>query len=97
MDLFCSSRKFWLITDVFHAGDSGFIIHVPDIGTKLLFIPYPAKGIALVNGKGFTCPLQMRLLPLWDYTLEYRLQVILIIYILIGLKRVFMSINTSKS
>lgn len=56
MGLLCSSRKFWLIIYVFHAGHSYFIIQLLYIGTKLLFIPYPPKEIALVNGNGFPLP-----------------------------------------
>lgn len=56
MGLLCSSRKFWLITDVFHAGHSDFIIHLPYAVTKVLFTPYPAKEFALVNGNSFLLP-----------------------------------------
>lgn len=54
MVFFCSSRQFQLITNVFHARHTSIIIQMLYIGTKLHFIPYAAKEIALANGKGFS-------------------------------------------
>lgn len=53
MGLLCSSRKFWLITDVFHAGHSDFIIHLLNVG---ILHTLAAEEIPLVNRKGFPLP-----------------------------------------